>query len=628
MRILVTGTEGYLGSLLAPELSRRGHDVTGWTPVSSRTAGCTAVPIGRSTPLIRMSGRSPGASGRFRRGRAHGRTVERSARRPTRRAHLRGQPQGHRPAGHAGQGRRSPAVHPHVFVQRLRRRGWRRRRELAGQPADCLRRLQGVGGAGRLGSGGRRLLADLHAQRDRLRSLAAHAVRHRAEQPERLGAHHPPDLHDLRRHPVATAGARAWTSARQFVALCEAPREIVHNEVFNVGSNEQNYQVREIAETVAAAFPGCVTEFGAPGPDNRSYRVNFDKIHAQLPGFCCDWDAATRRRAIGRDLQLDRSGPRDVHRPRTHPAQPARVPAADEAGRRRTDVDGRRHEVHPRLPSTASRSSTSSRTATIAASSPAASARTSSSTTACCRWLRSATSPTTTSPARCAACTISLPPATEAKLVRCIAGAIVDQIVDLRPESPTYLQHVSVELTAANRRSLYVPPMFAHGYQTLVDDAEVLYQVSERYTPGQERGLRYDDPAARPGVAASGDRDQRQGRVLAASRSATGHRHDPRRHGAGPVRQQRGPADPGRHDRRRIHGPRRRAPDHQVHAGHGAGRGRPTVTSAGAERAYREAGVDRRSRCRFGRRGDCAVAAGEPAVTDDPMASAQPTAST
>lgn len=88
-----------------------------------------------------------------------------------------------------------------------------------------------------------------------------------------------------------------------------------------------------------------------------------------------------------------------------------------------------------------------------------------------------------------------LEPATEAKLVRCIAGAIVDIIVDLRPGSPTYLDHVAVELTAANRRSLYVPPMFAHGYQTLVDGTEVMYQVSERYTPGRERGLRYDDPA-------------------------------------------------------------------------------------------------------------------------------------
>lgn len=86
-------------------------------------------------------------------------------------------------------------------------------------------------------------------------------------------------------------------------------------------------------------------------------------------------------------------------------------------------------------------------------------------------------------------------PATEAKLVRCTAGAIVDVIVDVRPDSPTYLQHYAIELTADNRRALYVPPMFAHGYQALTDGAEVSYQVSEAYTPGTERGLRYDDPA-------------------------------------------------------------------------------------------------------------------------------------
>jgi dTDP-4-dehydrorhamnose 3,5-epimerase len=86
-------------------------------------------------------------------------------------------------------------------------------------------------------------------------------------------------------------------------------------------------------------------------------------------------------------------------------------------------------------------------------------------------------------------------PATEAKLVRCTAGAVLDIVVDVREGSPTYLQHVAVELTAQNRRSLYVPPMFAHGYQTLVDGTEVTYQVSEAYTPGTERGLRHDDPA-------------------------------------------------------------------------------------------------------------------------------------
>jgi dTDP-4-dehydrorhamnose 3,5-epimerase len=86
------------------------------------------------------------------------------------------------------------------------------------------------------------------------------------------------------------------------------------------------------------------------------------------------------------------------------------------------------------------------------------------------------------------------PPATEPKLVRCTHGAIYDVIVDMRPESATYLRHFGVELTAANRRQLYVPDMFAHGYLTLTDDAEVAYQVGEFYSPGYERGLRYDDP--------------------------------------------------------------------------------------------------------------------------------------
>ncbi|MBH8571940.1 dTDP-4-dehydrorhamnose 3,5-epimerase [Nostocaceae cyanobacterium CENA369] len=87
-----------------------------------------------------------------------------------------------------------------------------------------------------------------------------------------------------------------------------------------------------------------------------------------------------------------------------------------------------------------------------------------------------------------------LSPAAETKLVRCIKGAIYDVIIDMRPESPTFLSHIGVELTAANRRALYVPEMFAHGYQALTDDTEVVYQVGEFYTPGYEQGLRYDDP--------------------------------------------------------------------------------------------------------------------------------------
>ena len=88
-----------------------------------------------------------------------------------------------------------------------------------------------------------------------------------------------------------------------------------------------------------------------------------------------------------------------------------------------------------------------------------------------------------------------LAPAAETKLVRATRGAILDVIVDLRPGSPTYLQHVAVELSFENRRALYVPELFAHGYQALTDGAEVSYQVGEFYTPGYERGLRYDDPA-------------------------------------------------------------------------------------------------------------------------------------
>ncbi|HXC35611.1 MAG TPA: dTDP-4-dehydrorhamnose 3,5-epimerase [Candidatus Acidoferrales bacterium] len=87
-----------------------------------------------------------------------------------------------------------------------------------------------------------------------------------------------------------------------------------------------------------------------------------------------------------------------------------------------------------------------------------------------------------------------LAPATEAKLVRCTAGALYDVIVDLRPASKTYLQHIGVELTARNRRALYVPPMFAHGLQTLEDDTEVFYQISEFFAPDMARGLRFDDP--------------------------------------------------------------------------------------------------------------------------------------
>ncbi len=89
------------------------------------------------------------------------------------------------------------------------------------------------------------------------------------------------------------------------------------------------------------------------------------------------------------------------------------------------------------------------------------------------------------------------PPAVETKLVRVTRGAVLDVIVDLRPESPTYLEHVAVELSADNHRSVYVPERFAHGYQVLEDNTETAYDSGEFYTPAAEGGLRYDDPRLR-----------------------------------------------------------------------------------------------------------------------------------
>ncbi len=86
-------------------------------------------------------------------------------------------------------------------------------------------------------------------------------------------------------------------------------------------------------------------------------------------------------------------------------------------------------------------------------------------------------------------------PHEEAKVVRCTMGSIYDVIVDLRPESPTYMRHTAVILSAANRRALYIPERFAHGFQTLEDNTEVFYLMSEFYAPECARGFRWDDPA-------------------------------------------------------------------------------------------------------------------------------------
>jgi nucleoside-diphosphate-sugar epimerase len=97
---------------------------------------------------------------------------------------------------------------------------------------------------------------------------------------------------------VMTSDGTPWRPLVHVLDICEAvacaldaPRDAVHGEVFNVGHDEDNYQVREIAAIVAETFPGCELSFGPAGGDNRSYRVSFAKIHSRLPGFRCQWDA-------------------------------------------------------------------------------------------------------------------------------------------------------------------------------------------------------------------------------------------------------------------------------------------------------------------------------------------------
>jgi nucleoside-diphosphate-sugar epimerase len=100
------------------------------------------------------------------------------------------------------------------------------------------------------------------------------------------------------------------------ISVLEAPREAVHNEVFNVGDTAHNYRVREVAEIVAESFPGCQLSFGSPSADNRSYRVSFEKIRKHLPEFQCAWDARRGARQL-HDLFKRIDMPQEVFQHRT-----------------------------------------------------------------------------------------------------------------------------------------------------------------------------------------------------------------------------------------------------------------------------------------------------------------------
>ena len=379
MKVLVTGTEATSAACSRPSCSRDGHEVVGvdtgfykhgWlyngvdahrrTRWPRTSATSTADDLEGFDAIVHMAELSNDPLG--------------SA---VADDHLRDQPPGLGAPGRAGQAGRGRAVRLHVVVQRLRRgrraTSTRRRR----QPADRVRRVQGAGRARRAGPGRRRLLADLPAQRHRLRRLAAHAVRHRAEQPAGLAWTTEADRHDQRRHALAAARARL-DIAKAIRCVLDAPaRASCTTRSSTSATASRTTRCARSPRSSATAFPGCELSFGDAGGDNRSYRVSFDKIHDKLPGLRVRLGRRRGARSSCTRSSAHRPGRRDLHRPRPHPAQAAPAPDRHRPARRRAVLE-RRRDHHRAPPSRASPSSTSSGARTTAASSPGRSASTSS----------------------------------------------------------------------------------------------------------------------------------------------------------------------------------------------------------------------------------------------------------
>ena len=297
MKVLVTGTEGYLGSLLAPTLVTAGTTCSVSTPATTATAGCTTA--------------SPQTAQTLRQGHPQ-LTVEDldGLRRVVHMAELSNDPLGELVPSHLrrsttrgsvrlASSRKQAGVERFVYTSSCsvygvgRRRG---RRELADQPADRLRRVQGAGRARR-----RARWPTTTSRPTFLRNATAFGASPRMRfdivlnNLAGLAWTTKADHDDQRRHAVAAAGARAGHLRGDRAARWRRRARRCTSQIFNVGANEQNYQVREIAEIVGEVFPGCDVTFGAAGGDNRSYRVSFDKISEQLPGFACGWNARRGR---------------------------------------------------------------------------------------------------------------------------------------------------------------------------------------------------------------------------------------------------------------------------------------------------------------------------------------------
>jgi nucleoside-diphosphate-sugar epimerase len=299
MKVLVTGTEGYLGSLLAPLLMQRGHEVTGldtgyykngWlyngTPLSAKTLNkdlrrAAAEDVRGMDAIVHMAELSNDPTGQL-----------------------------------------SPNI-----TYDINHKGSVRLAELAkraGVPRFVYMSSCSVYGVA---------TSDLVTEESPVHPQTAYAICKTLVERD-VGAMADDDFSPTFMRNATAFGASprqrfdlvlnnlaglAWTTgriamtsdgtpwrplvhaldiAKAIACALEAPRDVVHGQVFNVGDTRQNYRVREVAEIVAAVFPGCALSFGDGGADNRSYRVAFDKIHERLPGFSCDWDAERGARQL------------------------------------------------------------------------------------------------------------------------------------------------------------------------------------------------------------------------------------------------------------------------------------------------------------------------------------------
>ena len=291
MRVLVTGSDGYIGSVLGPYLVEQGHDVVGldagfyragWlynpgTPVITTLThdirDVTGVDLEGFDAVVHMAELSNDPLGQL----APTITYEINH---------------HGSVELATAGRRQ-ASKRFVYTSSCSVYG-RADEELVDEespldPQTAYAICKQLCRARRRGAGRRRLLADVPAQRDRVRRVTSNAFRHRAEQPLRTRLDDARDPHGVRRHALAAARACARHLPGDRARARRAARTSSTTTILNVGDREGNYQIRDIAEIVGRVFPDCEVTVGGRGPDERSYRVSFAKIHELLPELACEW---------------------------------------------------------------------------------------------------------------------------------------------------------------------------------------------------------------------------------------------------------------------------------------------------------------------------------------------------